>query len=150
MTFQQLLDNIVTHKRHLVNMGRVLSEARVDYKDMVGEIGTWGEFLSQPEVGISTRDANSLVQLANYAEAIQVPIDDLNLATARMCANKGIYDTGLLPEIRTLTLKDFKERYADILAGDDNAPRTYTYMMMKRCDQTGNLYRVYDDELKQI
>lgn len=146
MHYDELQDFIRLYKSTLVVVGDALAQAKNEYRNMVGEINTWGEFLTQPEVGLSTREANGLIALADWVEAMDVPVTDLNLSTARLCASRGISDASLLPDIRTLSTKDFKERYHDVLVGEDNATRTYTYMMMKRCDQTGNLYRVYDDE----
>lgn len=151
MTFNQLSELLRDYKAVLVSLGHVLKEAKGSYREMVGEgINTWADFLSQPEIGLSVREATSLIQLAEYESSTGVPIPDLNLATAKLGASKGILDPALIEDMKVLNLKDFKERHYDVVSGVDNAPRTYTYLVMKRCNETGNLTKVYGEKVVEI
>ena len=112
-------------------------------------INTWSDFLAQPEIGMTVREANQLIQLAEYVSGVNVPLWELNLATARFAALRGIVDPELLDDMKVLTLKDFKDRHYDKNT-DDKGERTYKYLVMKRCNETGNLSKVYTDEVEKI
>lgn len=151
MTFNQLVDILQHYKESLSTVGGALRDAKLNYRDMVGEgINTWVDFISQPEIGLTAREATSLIQLHNLETDSGIPISTLNLATAKFVASKGIYKPELIEDMRFLSLSDFKERYHDITVGVDNAPRSYTCLVMKRCNETGNLSRVYGDGITDV
>lgn len=148
MDFQEFLGRVESYKESISGLAEALAEAKVRYGEMVGDgINTWHDFLAQPEVGISVREANEMIKLLELETAIGVPLTQLNLATARFAASKGIYDYDLIEDMKVLSIKDFKDRHYDTVVKEDNAPRTYKYMVMKRCVETGNLTRVYGDEV---
>lgn len=147
MDFTTVINSVNSYKQAIQNLGGVLHEAKGVYPDLVGEgINTWRDFVEQPEIGLTVREANSLIELSNWLSGTLVPLCDLNLATARFGASRGISDPNLVEDMRVLSLKDFKERHYDVVKGEDNAPRTYEYMVMKRCKETGSLQRVYGEE----
>ena len=147
--FQDVLKGVEEYKRYSFLMGRMLQEAKLVYKDLVGEgINSWSDFLAQPEIGMSVREANSLIKLVELTQGLGVPLNDLNLATARFCANKGILEPDLVDDMKVLSIKDWKERHHE--EKTDNAPQTYEYMVMKRSKETGNLSRVYGENAEEL
>lgn len=151
MIFSQLVDVLKWYKAELYNVGEALSIAKESYATMVGEgINTWASFLEQPEIGLTVREANSLIQLYEWVGDGDVPLADLNLTTAKFCALKGIPMEGMEEDMKVLSLKDFKDRHYDVVSKEDNAPRTYTYMVMKRCNETGNLTKVYGEGVEEL
>lgn len=150
MSFEQLVGHIWIYKGTLLTLGNSLRTARGNYKELIGEgVSSWADFLAQPEVGLTVREANSLIELAEWVEHTNLPLRELNLATAKFCAQKGILDPSLVPDMQTLSLKDFKDQHYESVKGVD-APRTYTYMVMKRCNETGNLSKVHGVEEQEI
>ncbi len=127
-------------------MGELLENSKSEWPELVGEgLTSWSDFLAQPEIGLSVREANSLINLSKYIRATGVPARDLNLSNVKFALSKGIPADSMVADMCSLSLKDFKERAHDVVvAKQDNAPRTYTYLVMKRCNETGNLSRVYD------
>lgn len=147
-TFLSLTNN---YKEALVDYGKALKQAKEEYKEMVGEgIDSWSDFLKQPEVGLTVREANSLIKLSDLIEALDVPIGQLNLSTVKFAANKGIVEPDLIEDMKVLTLQDFKEQHYDHSQQQEDAPRTYKYMLMKRCVETGNLSKVLGVEEDKI
>lgn len=113
------------------------------YKKAVGEgINTWRDFLAMPEIGLSESDAKALMTLAK--------LEDWNIpfATAKVITNKGELDAPMLFDAQTLTTKDFKERYHEVKTND--APQTYTYLVMKKSNETGNMSKVHAITSKDI
>lgn len=146
MTFNQIVQSVREYKQALWTMGMTLRYAKDNYESLVGEgINTWASFLEQPEIGMTVREANSLVQLSEWANGIRVPFEDVNLSTARFCTKNGCPTEGLEEDMSVLSLRDFKDRHYEVVNGED-APRTYTYLVMKRCVETGNLTKVYGVE----
>lgn len=146
MDYQDVVKNVDNYKMVLCDLGKTLSYCKDNYKDLVGEgINTWRDFVEQPEIGLTVREANMLVDLSEWLDGMDVPLEDLNLATAKFGASKGITEPELVDDMKVLSLKDFKERHYDAKNGD-NAPRTYKYLIMKRCNETGTLQKVYDGE----
>lgn len=151
MTFNFLKDQVTLYKTVLLQLGEMLGSIKDGaYRELVGEgINTWSDFLAQPEIGLSVREANALVRLADWVDAMDVPLEQLNLATANFAASKGILERDLLEDIKVLSLKDFKERHYDHVT-NDSGPRTYTYLLMKKCNETGNMTKVHDVDEEQL
>lgn len=151
MTFNFLVGQIVAYKGMLLQLGEMLASIKEGaYKEMVGEgVNTWSDFLAQPEIGLSVREANALIRLADWVDAMDVPLERLNLATANFAASKGILERDLVEDMSVLSLKDFKERHYDHVT-QDSGPRTYTYLLMKKCNETGNMTKVHDVDEEQL
>lgn len=150
MTYDRLTELARVYRTALSVFAEGLSIAHDEYQEMVGEgINTWRDFVEQPEIGLTVREANQLIKLSKWESLAGVPLTYLNLSTAKFAANKGVLDAGLLDDMKVLSLKDWKERHYDVEQKQDNAPRTYEYMVMKRCKETGSLQRVYGEELEE-
>lgn len=149
-----LLKLIQDSKRNFMVMGELLYHLREDdnFKEAVGEgIDTWIDYIKQPEIGLSKGEANRLVQIyENFVHRLefkpediaQIPIKNLHYllpVVKEMDNSKDVQN--LLDEASSLSQSDFKERIYDIRHDEE---RTYTYIIMKKSDQTGALSRVYD------
>lgn len=144
-TFEMFLEAIDDYKEATHLFSKHVRIAKHNYLKMVGEgINSWHDFLAQPEVGMTVREANGLIKLEEWLHATKLPFKELNLATAKFAANKGILDAELHEDMKVLSLKDFKERHHEEKTND--APQTFEYMVMKRSKETGNLSRVYGVE----
>jgi hypothetical protein len=139
--FAEFTDKVVDYKYHLVHLGYWLDEAKKHREEWMGGDMSWVDFLAQPEVGMTVREANSLIKLTEWIEEMDVNVAHLNLSIAKFAATKDIKDMELLEDMKVLSLKDFKERHHE--EKTDNAPQTYEYMVMKRSKETGTLSRVY-------
>jgi hypothetical protein len=146
MTFNQLVETIEDYKTALHLTGKRLGEAKENYKELVGEgIDTWADFVQQSEIGLTVREANSLIKLANWMEVVELPLDHLNLSTARFCSLRGITDESLIEDMMVLSLKDFKEAHADLLDETGVKKRTgeFEYLVFKRDKDTNSLSKVH-------
>lgn len=143
--WEEVLTGVDAYKGSILYLGEVLRRAKMDYQEIVGEgVNSWHDFLAQPEIGLSVREANSLISLVNLVDDYNLELEELNLATAKFVANKGIYSPELLEDMKVLSIKDWKERHHEVKTND--APQTYTYMVMRRSKETGTLSRVYGVE----
>lgn len=143
--WEELLTGIDAYKGSILYLGSLLRSAKEDYQDIVGEgITNWGDFLAQPELGLTVREANSLISLYTLVSENNLNLEELNLATARFVANKNNFTKELEEDMKVLSLKDWKERHHEVKT--NNSPQTYTYMVMKRSKETGTLSRVYGVE----
>jgi hypothetical protein len=118
-------------------------------------IETWEDYLRQPEINISRRKADKLLRIYkffvidngyNYNDICKV-----NTSALSKIAALGISDTAkinqILDDAEHLTMRDLKESIHERTGGGE---KTYTYMVMRRCHETGNLERVHDIESDQI
>ena len=143
--WDEFLTGIDAYKGAILYLGTLLKRAKEDYQDIVGEgINSWHDFLAQPEVGLTVREANSLIKLVEWLDDTNTNIDELNLSTARFAANKEMDIRGFEDDACNLSLKDFKEHHHEVKTND--APQTYDYYIMKRSKETGSLSRVYGVE----
>ena len=140
-------------------MGEILYHLKQDdnFQQVVGEgIDTWVDYVKQPEIGLSKGEANRLVQI--YEQFVhrlgyesdkisEVPIKNLHyLLPVVKELEKGKKVDEMLESAIVLSQSDFKERIYDLKHNED---RTYTYIIMKKSDQTGGLTRVYNDEKRE-
>lgn len=134
--------------------GKYLYELKVYdlWRDSVGGIDRWEDFLKQPEVNISVSRANKLIKIYEFFVVKNkiTDIDLLNKAPVSVLAyivKKDVKDKDLIIELieNGINLKssDFKEVVSDVV---DGFGRTYTYMVMSRCNETGNLTKVHNIE----
>ncbi|HRF70290.1 MAG TPA: hypothetical protein PKV66_02540 [Candidatus Pelethenecus sp.] len=162
--------SVYENKLNFLEQGKLLSMLRKNslYRDTVGEgINSWHEFLAQPEIGMSPTQANKLLNIyelfikkLNYAEEeiIKIPIKTLNYLVKR---KEEFEELGkdkqeeIIEQAKVLSFKDFKEAYFD-QKNEDNKKgevRTFTYVLMQKCDQTGNMTKVHaisSDELEMF
>jgi len=160
-THSKLLDIIGLSKESSIILGRLLSELKRDdsFKEAIGEgIDTWRDYLAQPEIGLSVGEANRMVQIYdefvsrlgfNEAYLAEIPVKNLHYLlpiVKKMDLSDDVDE--LLESARTLSQKDFKERIYDLK--DDSGERTYEYLVMKRCIETGNMTKVHDITSEEI
>lgn len=148
--FQSFVAKVDEYKSWLCHIGYHLAQAKENREEWMGGDLSWVDFLAQPEIGMTVREANGLIKLAEWVEHVDINITQLNLAIAKFAASKDIVDPELYEDMKVLSLKDFKDRHHDVKKGEDNAPQTYEYMVMKRSKETGTLSRVYDENVEKL
>lgn len=113
--------------------------------DYEGFADTFVDMCKSPEVGFSPAEANNLIKM--YDMFCMLEMDDLpSHNSMKVMVNKGV-DMKLLESAQTLSTTDFKELVKDEESGSQE--RTYKYEIIKRCNETGNIKRVYEDEMPE-
>jgi len=116
-------------------------------------ITTWSEYLSQPEVNISRYRADKLIRIYKHFSDLDLieSVIDCPVNALDHIARNNITDSGKIVELvadaENLSPKDFKEKFHDETT-DGN--RTYTYLVMKRCVETGTMTKVHGIESHTI
>lgn len=153
---QQLVDAIGLSKKNYLQTAKLLSQLKNEYQLAVGEgIDTWQDYVTQPEIGMTVGEANRLIQIYDvfiekmgYPEEYIASIPLKNLHYLLPLAKKG-EDTGqLMEDASVLSQKDFRERVYEFK--NDTDERTYSYMIMRKCDQTGSLNKIHGIESDKI
>ena len=148
MKYQELVASIESYREYHIAMGELLSIAKEQkiWQTDIGEgIDTWYDFLAQPEIGMGVHEANTLIsvfklsQSIGLADTIQIPPQ-----TLKYMAKVG----GDVEDAKVLTTKDFKDKYYEDKHKKDE--RTYTYLVMKRCTETGNMTKVHGVESEEV
>lgn len=141
-TYQDLVAYGNTAKFSYVEMGRYLNELRTDnkWREAVGDgITSWSGFLRQPEIGLSQHEATKLMKIYNRLGAYD--LTEISLPNLKKLVELDDITEEVIEQARTLSDKDFKE----VLAENRNiTERTYTYQVMKKCNETGNMTKVHD------
>lgn len=153
----ELVSNLISLQRVRrkidVERGRLLYQLHANrlYLQAYGDgVDTWEEFLRSPEIGLTVSEANRAMQLYEYfVIKFKIPEQDLESIPVRTLTHLlpklklGQLDsnnvTALIEDAKGLTFFEFKERLQDVQAG---TARTYTYMVMKKCNETNNLSKV--------
>ena len=126
------------------------------YKKAIGEgINTWVDYLRQPEVNITPHRANKLVRIyEHFCVGMGYERDQLEgvpLYALAFITNKSFNDVEavdlLIEDSKVLSEKDFKEKYHDEV---EDGIRTYTYLIMKKCVETGSMEKVHNIPSDQI
>lgn len=161
VTLNQNKINFLWQGKYLYNLRK-----NSNYREAIGDgIDSWHDFLAQPEIGMSPTQANKLLNIYELfikqlkyeeEEIIKISIKTLNyLIKWREEIEK--LDKKLCDEIiiqaQVLSFKDFKEVYFDHKNKEDQESkevRTYEYIIMKKCHQTGNMTKVHDIDSQQI
>lgn len=141
-------------KENFVTMGRLLASLKNDdaYQEAQGGYETWQSYLAQPEIGLSVSEANRLIQIYDTfvrrfgfeeEHIATVPIKNLHylLPIAKDMEDREEVG-GLLDDAASLSQRDFKERLQDYK--NDDGVRTYQYIIMQKCLETGGLRKVHD------
>lgn len=152
----QLSAQIDDSRVRSIKAGKLLYELRQDdnYLTAVGEgIDTWQSYLAQPEIGLSVSEGNRLIQIYEVfvlkhgipeEEIVDVPTKNLHTLLPYV---KGLEDSeevaALVNDARHLSQRDFKERLHDVKSQDDGV-RTYEYVVMAKCRETGGLRKVHE------
>lgn len=154
--YNSLVQTVSISKIGSVKMGKLLYELKRDesFREAVGDgIETWQSFLAQPEIGLSVSEANRLIQI-HETFVIKFSVDEAYLATVPiknlhylLPVVKEMDDStevgNLVNEAAHLSQRDFKERMHDIRT-DDSGVRTYEYIVMKKCVETGGMRKVHE------
>jgi hypothetical protein len=118
-------------------------------------VDTWEDYLAQPEVNISKHRASKLIAIYCYfAEGLRytpdelqdVPTYALDTIRKRNITDRELIDR-LLDDSRSLSKRDFAEKFHDDAVATE---RTYTYLLMKKCVETGALVKVHDVPLSEL
>jgi hypothetical protein len=125
------------------------------YKKAIGEgINTWVDYLKQPEVNISLHKANKLIKIYQHFDMLGYKMEEIEsvpLHALAHVAEKGAVDVQqideLLEDAKVLSQTDFKEKYHDTV---ESGARTYTYLIMKKCVETGSLEKVHNISSEKI
>lgn len=157
----EVVKTIKNAKLNFLELGSYLKLLHQDdlFKQAVGEgIDTWDDYIAQPEIGLSKGEASRFMQIYETfierfefspKQVSEIPLKNIQylLPLAKECADKDEVQT-LLSEAKNLSRQDFRERIHDIKKPDEE--RTYEYLIMKRCEQTGTLSRIYDIPEEEI
>lgn len=146
-------------KRSFVEIGSVLYTLKKDgrYKEVSG-VDSWVAYLEQPEISLTKREANRLIDIYrtfcvklgfDKDRISEVPVKNIHYLLPLVRDKDKQEVEPMLDDALHLSQKDFKERAYDYKSGD-NPTRTYTYMVMKKCVETGNLGKVHGIESDQI
>ena len=156
-----LVQKLATQRKNWIEIAEALYNLKIDenFKDAVGEgVDTWNSYINQPEIGLSRREANKLVLVYNkFVIEMGKSPDELGTMPLKtlwklLKASEGL-DEDTLEELYqsapTLSHKDFTELIHDKTV-DDSGARTYTYMVMRKSNETGSLSKVHDIESEAI
>lgn len=153
---QKLISLQNTSRELDIMKGRTLWELKADntYKKSFGEGGddSWAAFLKNPEIGLTVSEANRAMQLYEYfilkyefseTDLAHIPVKSLNYMLPRLKSGEiGKENIGELVEAaRNLTFADFRDTFYDVT---DSGVRTYQFLIMKKCNETGNLSKVHN------
>jgi len=155
--YQKLVDCVALGKELDVYKGKQLWRLKANnlYKKAIGEggIDTWNDFLKLPEIGLSTSEANRLMDIYEQF-VVKLEYSEKEIAQAKTKAlhyllpvakrgevSKETMDE-LLESAQHLTLSQFKEELYDAKT-EYKGERTYTYMVMCKCNETGNMQKVH-------
>lgn len=160
----KLLEVVQFSKQSFVAMGALLHELYNEekYLDAVGEgIDTWEDYLKQPEIGLTPKEANRLIQIYEtfvlrfeFSEEriANIPIKNLHylLPVAKQLDDSSQEELAELVEAAgALTQTDFRERIYDVKT-EETGDRTYVYLVMQRCNETGTLRKIPGIESEEI
>lgn len=153
------IEHIVkTQFRSDIKLGEKLYVLKRDnlYKKAIGDgISTWEDYLRQPEVNITNHRASKLIRLYEHfvlrigykpGDLDGIPTYALDYIATRNLRDVVQIDT-LLGDARYLSAKDFREKYHDEV---EQTERTYRYMIMKKCVETGTMEKVHHIPSEEI
>jgi len=136
-----LLAKLQVRNEISLSIGEALGELKDgEFKKVIGAgIDTWHQYLSQPEIGLTVQEAKHLIDMYELSKTFP----ELSTIPARywkLLKKEGVTEE-IINEARTLSYQDLREQLYDHET-DNTGKRTYTYMVMRRCNETGNLQKV--------
>jgi hypothetical protein len=147
---EELLQKIQEHRLLTLQIGSLLSGLKHDdnFENETG-VDSWYDYISQPEIGLSNAEANKLMLVDNIFKDVDV-VQLVNIPFKNLLViAKTDKPTEHLTDAEVLSHKDLKERLYEKKT-EDTINRTYKYMVMKKCVETGNLSKVHDIESETI
>ncbi len=160
---KRLLESISFTKTGFVLIGKLLYKlnSNSSFLEAVGEgINTWDDYISQPEIGLNRGEAQRLIQIyeqfvlrlgLSEEEVSKIPIKNIHyLLPLVKSATEEEADNirALVDDATHLSQKDFKERLWD--SKHEEEERTYEYLIMRKCIETGNMAKVHGITSTQI
>lgn len=128
------------------------------FKNAFGKgIDTWEEFLKTPEISLSMSTANRLMKLyeffviknkINREVFVNIPTVLLGIIARSKLDGEKLEEA--IQAAQSLSVKDFRERFYDIQSGSAEGERTYSYMIMRKCNETKNLSKVHGVSSEEI
>ncbi len=139
---KDLYDMARGYRMYLVQLGVYFKKVK-EGKLYYGIADSFIDFVKSPEIGFNVSEVNTLINIAD--KFMLLDKDDLPSHHAmKLMASKKV-DMDMLDAANSLSVTDFKELLKDKETGTQD--RTYRYEIIKRVVETGNIKRVYDDEL---
>lgn len=160
---QKLLESISFTKTGFVVIGKLLHNLKQkdNFLQAVGEgINTWDDYISQPEIGLSRGEASRLMQIyeefvlrlgLSEEEVSKIPLKNIHyLLPLVKSASEEEADNihALVDDAKNLSQRDFKERVWE--SKHEDQERTYEYLVMRKCIETGNMTKVHGITSTQI
>tara|TARA_R100001086_G_C11848217_1_gene261012 strand:+ start:2779 stop:3228 length:450 start_codon:yes stop_codon:yes gene_type:complete len=146
---ETLIELSKAYRLFLVELGQEFARVKEE-EAYEGFADTFVDAVKSPEIGFNTAEVNTMMKMADMF-GLLTPDDLPSHHNMKLMISKKV-DMDLLEQAQTLTPTDFKELLKDEETG--STERTYQYEVIKRCVETGNIKRVYDDEkeeaLKQL
>lgn len=141
-----------------IELGRVLKGLKDGDKwlEATGGIDTWQSFVKQPEVGLSVKEAETLITIYTvFVEDFGYDVDYLSGISIKnlKLLLKLSHDVDLrssdpnieelLEQAKMLSDRDFKEAIIEKDMALGEMSRTYTYSIMQKCNETGTMRKVH-------
>lgn len=157
--YQKLVGTLFVGRASVVAVGKYLFELNQEdrWRDAVGSVDTWSDFLKLPEINLDTREANRAMEIyEEFAVKRNYDINELGKVSTKALhsllplVKKGALDDeqvkGLLADGANLSQAGFKERLHDVKFEKtvDKPQRTYQFMLMRKCIETGTMAKVHD------
>ena len=131
----------VAYRKFLLELGAEFAAVKQS-GDYDGYADNFIDAVKSPEIGFNPSEVDGLIKMSHMFGLLE-PDDLPSHHNMKLMVNKKV-DMELLESAQTLTPTDFKEFIRD--EQDGTQERTYSYEIIKRCNETGNIKRVYDDE----
>lgn len=142
------MDNIKllaqAYRKFLLELGQEFKDIR-DNELYSGFADTFIDAVKSPEVGFTKADVDMLIKMYDKFCLLQ-PEDLPSHHAMKLMVSKEV-DMDLLEDAKVLSVSDFKERMKD--KEIDTQDRTYRYEIIKRTVETGNIAKVYGEELDE-
>jgi len=156
-----LISTIKASKENFLILGQLIYELKKEqlFQQATG-VEVWHDYLAQPEIGLSKGEANRLAQIYEHfierlgydiEEVSSIPIKSLHRLLPVVKNNELDKEEldGLMGDAQHLKQSDFRERMYDVRKGE-SAPKTYEYIIMRKCIETGLLERLFDIPAEEI
>lgn len=132
------------YRNYIVALGQEFTRVK-EGELYAGFADTFIDAVKSPEIGFTPAEVNHLMAIAKKFELLE-PNELPSHHSMKLMANKPV-DMDLLESAQTLSVTDFRELVKDKETGTQD--RTYKYEIIKRVVETGNIKRVYGEELQE-
>jgi hypothetical protein len=132
------------YRRFLLELGEEFKAVKEE-QSYEGFADTFIDAVKSPEIGFTPSEAEGLIKIYDMFCMLE-PNDLPSHHSMKLMVNKKV-DMDLLESAKTLSVTDFKELIKDHEIKTQD--RTYRYEVIKRTVETGNIKRVYGEELEE-